>query len=84
MESLARSGLRTILFTRAPTREQLDRYPIFEAFGIAGTTRSMAPDAMERTLRPVFESLRDLAVPIVHYKVCSTFDSSPQVGSMVE
>ena len=82
MESLARSGLRTILFTKPPTREQLDRYPDLQAFGIAGTTRSMTPDEMERTLRPVFESLRDLAVPIVHYKVCSTFDSSPQVGSI--
>jgi uncharacterized protein YgbK (DUF1537 family) len=42
----------------------------------------MSPDAMERTLRPAFESMRQSGAPIVHYKVCSTFDSSPTVGSI--
>jgi uncharacterized protein YgbK (DUF1537 family) len=82
MESLALAGLRTILFTAPPTRETLSQYPDLQAFGIAGTTRSMAPDEMERALRPVFESLRQSGAPIIHYKVCSTFDSSPQIGSI--
>src|SRR4051812_2549351 len=82
MESLARNGLRTVLFTAPPTREQLSRYPDLQAFGVAGMTRSMAPDQMERVLRPVFESLREIGAPIVHYKVCSTFDSSPTIGSI--
>jgi uncharacterized protein YgbK (DUF1537 family) len=82
MESLARHGLRTILFTRPPTRQMLSRHPDLEAFGIAGTTRSMTPAQMRETLKPAFQALREIGAPIVHYKVCSTFDSSPQVGSI--
>jgi uncharacterized protein YgbK (DUF1537 family) len=82
MESLARSGVKTVLFTAPPTREQLARHPGIRAFGIARTTRSMPPDEMERTLRPTFERIRALAPPIVHYKVCSTFDSSPTIGNI--
>jgi uncharacterized protein YgbK (DUF1537 family) len=37
---------------------------------------------MEAALRPVFEFFRQLNPRHVHYKVCSTFDSSPQVGSI--
>jgi uncharacterized protein YgbK (DUF1537 family) len=82
LESLALAGLRTVLFTNPPTREQLAKYPELRAFGVAGMTRSMRPEEMGPTLRPVFTSLRDLGAPIVHYKVCSTFDSSPDVGSI--
>jgi uncharacterized protein YgbK (DUF1537 family) len=82
MESLALAGLRTILFTSPPTREQLANYPDLEAFGVAGMTRAMRPEEMERTLRPAFTALRDLGAPIVHYKACSTFDSSAQIGSI--
>ena len=35
-----------------------------------------------RHLPPVFAALRGLGAPIVHYKVCSTFDSAPEVGSI--
>ena len=33
-------------------------------------------------LPPVFHKLAALGAPIAHYKVCSTFDSAPQVGSI--
>ena len=82
MESLARAGLRTVLFNRPPSREQLARYPDLRAFGVAGTTRAMPPDEMERELRPAFAAMRDAGAPIVHYKVCSTFDSSPTIGNI--
>jgi 3-oxoisoapionate kinase len=82
MESMARSGIRTHLFTAAPTPQTLARYPDLQAFGVAGMTRSMRPDDMERTLRSAFTSLRDSGTRIVHYKVCSTFDSSPKIGSI--
>ena len=82
LESLALAGLRTMLFTSVPTRQQLAEHRDLEALGVAGMTRSMPPDEMERTLRPALTALRELAAPIVHYKVCSTFDSSPTVGSI--
>jgi uncharacterized protein YgbK (DUF1537 family) len=82
MESLARGGVRTVLFTAPPTPAQLARYEGLQAFGVAGTTRAMPPEEIEQTLRAVFEAMRQCKPPIVHYKVCSTFDSSPTVGSI--
>jgi uncharacterized protein YgbK (DUF1537 family) len=82
MESLSRAGLHTILFTNPPTRAQLDRHPNLQAFGIASTTRAMNPHEMESTLPPIFAALKDSGAPIIHYKTCSTFDSSPKIGSI--
>ena len=82
MESLTLAGVRTVLFVGPPGPEQLAAYPGVRAAGVAGLTRSMTPDAMEAELRPAFASLKSLGSPLLHYKVCSTFDSSPQVGSI--
>lgn len=79
LESLAQAGLRTRLFLSPPTAAQCAG---LEAVGVAGFTRSLAPAAMEAVLRPAFTALRGLAPRHVHYKVCSTFDSSPTVGSI--
>lgn len=82
LEFLSRAGARTMLFMKPPTPEVLARYPGLDAVGIAGTTRSMAPAEIEETLKPAFTALNRLPVPHVHYKVCSTFDSSPERGSI--
>jgi 3-oxoisoapionate kinase len=37
---------------------------------------------MEQTMSAVFEALASVGAPIIHYKVCSTFDSSPAIGSI--
>lgn len=82
MEALARAGLRTALFLAPPSRSELRRFPGLRAFGIAGTSRSMSPRQMGRALPPVFRALRESGAPLAHYKMCSTFDSSPTVGSI--
>jgi 3-oxoisoapionate kinase len=83
MESLTFAGLRTILFLDAPSLDQVrEMGDDVRAIGVAGRTRSMPPDAAEAELRPVFESFAQLDTPIVHYKTCSTFDSSPEIGSI--
>jgi uncharacterized protein YgbK (DUF1537 family) len=79
LESLARAGLRTRLFLDPPSAAQCAG---LDAIGVAGLTRSLAPDAMESVLRPAFGKLRELGPRHVHYKVCSTFDSSPHLGSI--
>src|SRR5262245_11867864 len=71
MESLARCGVRTVLFTEPPTPQMLSQYPGIGAFGVAGLTRSKPPDQMEALLRPVFTALKASGAPIIHYKVCS-------------
>ena len=82
MEILERAGVRTALFIEPPTPEELARFPHIRAFGIAGMTRAMTPRQMEQTLRPAFEALRTVGARHIHYKVCSTFDSSPTIGSI--
>jgi uncharacterized protein YgbK (DUF1537 family) len=83
LEALARAGVRTALFLEAPRPEQLrGRFADLKAVGVAGMGRSMTPEQMEANLPPIFERLRRLEARLVHYKVCSTFDSSPEVGSI--
>ncbi|RZK56368.1 MAG: four-carbon acid sugar kinase family protein, partial [Hymenobacter sp.] len=82
LEFLSRAGARTALFIEPPTAAQLAAYPGLTAIGVAGLTRAMPPAAMQATLEPAFAQLRALGPRHVHYKVCSTFDSSPTVGSI--
>ena len=82
LEQLALAGIRTALFIEPPTASQLKRFPKLQAIGVAGMTRSMSPQAMECKLRPALKKLKALGAPHVHYKVCSTFDSSPKIGSV--
>ena len=83
MESLELYGIPTVLFLAMPTRERLaERFPQARAIGIAGVTRTMTPAEMDETLGPAFEALKAFDAPFVHYKICSTFDSSPEIGSI--
>ncbi|WP_207425271.1 four-carbon acid sugar kinase family protein [Pedobacter sp. SYSU D00535] len=82
LDFLGRAGIKTVLFIDPPSREQLDRYQGLQAIGVAGMTRAMSPEKMEQELRPAFQALKELNPRHVHYKVCSTFDSSPTVGSI--
>lgn len=83
MEALALGGLRTVLFLEPPSVEQLTgRFADLQAIGVAGVSRSMTPTQMEAELRPKFKQLKQLGAPLCHYKVCSTFDSSPTIGSI--
>jgi uncharacterized protein YgbK (DUF1537 family) len=82
LESLARAGARTVLFIEPPSKKLLDQYPGLNAFGVAGSTRSLSPAAMEKTLLPAFKKLKQSGARHIHYKICSTFDSSPAIGSI--
>jgi uncharacterized protein YgbK (DUF1537 family) len=82
LEQLANFGIRAMLFIEPPTPAQLKRFPNLQAIGVAGMTRAMTPKAMEKELRPAFKKLQALGARHVHYKVCSTFDSSPTIGSI--
>jgi uncharacterized protein YgbK (DUF1537 family) len=82
MEVLAFAGLDTVLFLDIPTEADLARFAGARAIGIAGTARSQPPDWLDTHLPPVFAALDRLGAPLIHYKVCSTFDSSPEIGSI--
>ena len=80
LEQLAEGGVPAVLFLRQPDAELRARFPQARAIGIAGDSRSRSPDWMDRHLPDAFAALGDAA--IVHYKTCSTFDSSPETGSI--
>ncbi len=82
LESLSLAGVRTLLFTSPPTHEQLKQYPGIQAVGVAGMTRSMGVAAIRKELNPALAALKSLRPRHVLYKVCSTFDSSPTIGSI--
>ncbi len=82
LEVLAFAGMRTALLLQPPTPEVLARFPELDAVGVAGDSRAMTPEEMDGHLPPVFKALANCGAPIVHYKVCSTFDSSPGIGSI--
>ena len=82
LEVLAFAGLRCALFLSPPTEDALKSLGGYDAIGVAGDSRGMSPSEMDQKLPAIFEMLAALGPPIVHYKVCSTFDSSPSVGSI--
>lgn len=82
LEFICRAGAKTVLFIEPPSPEQLEAIPGMQAFGVAGNTRALAPAEMEKILIPAFEKLKASGAKHVHYKVCSTFDSSLTVGSI--
>ena len=82
LEFICRAGAKAILFIEPPTTEQLEKYPDIDAFGVAGKTRSLSPNEMQTILLDAFSKIKSTGAQHVHYKVCSTFDSSPAIGSI--
>ncbi|TIP24982.1 MAG: four-carbon acid sugar kinase family protein [Mesorhizobium sp.] len=82
MEALELGGVPTVLFMRQPDEALLSQFGHCRAIGLAGTSRSETPLWMDMHLKRAFAWLRTLNAEICHYKVCSTFDSSPAIGSI--
>ncbi|NKM57741.1 four-carbon acid sugar kinase family protein [Agrobacterium larrymoorei] len=82
MEAFAWQGIKTVLFLDVPSAERLAEFSEYRCIGVAGIARSKSPVWMDAQLPAIFERLAQTGSPIVHYKVCSTFDSSPQIGSI--
>src|SRR5271154_6025393 len=82
MEALASRGVPTVLFMREPTDAQRERFADVLAIGLAGSSRSETPAWMDEHLTPALTWLKSLDAGICHYKVCSTFDSGPMIGSI--
>ncbi|RAZ90960.1 four-carbon acid sugar kinase family protein [Mesorhizobium hawassense] len=82
MEALELGGVPTVLFMRKPDDGLMARFAHCRAVGLAGTSRSESPQWMDTHLTEAFAWLKLLQAEICHYKVCSTFDSSPTIGSI--
>ncbi|MDD1523010.1 MULTISPECIES: four-carbon acid sugar kinase family protein [Bradyrhizobium] len=82
LEVVAFAGLRAALFLRPPSPDVLNHFRDIDVVGLAGVSRGMSPSEMTEHLEKDLRYLASLRAPIVHYKVCSTFDSSPEIGSI--
>ena len=82
MEAFTAAGVPTVLFLQTPEASSLARFSHMRCVGLAGTSRGRDPAWMREHLPSAFASLRQLGAPILQYKVCSTFDSAPHVGSI--
>jgi len=84
MANFARRGLSVRLVLPSVLRERHLSSILrgTHILGVAGTARSLPTERLDEEVGPVFKVFRELGAPIVQYKICSTFDSSPQVGSI--
>ena len=82
MEALAFAGLETVLFLDLPTPERLAAFPGARGIGVASVARARPPEWMDAHLPEAFARLGATGAPMLHYKLCSTFDSAPHVGSI--
>lgn len=83
LAQFARCGLRSVLLVELPSAGELRELASrCDVIGVAGIARSLAPDEQEAEIRPILTALRNLDPLVVQYKICSTADSSPRLGSL--
>jgi len=82
MEAFTAAGVPTVLFLQPPEAHWVARFAHMRCIGLASTARGQSPAWMDEHLPTAFNRLRAFGAPILQYKVCSTFDSSPTVGSI--
>ncbi|MBS9721167.1 four-carbon acid sugar kinase family protein [Tianweitania sp. BSSL-BM11] len=81
LATLAEAGRRVRLFLQAPDPRLVEKLGL-DAVGIATDLRAKTPDEIHTRVTDLAQAVLPLAPRIVHYKVCSTFDSAPDVGSI--
>ncbi len=82
MEAFSAAGVPAVLFLEPPSAAWLQRFAGQRCVGLASTARSQTPQWMDLHLPSMFDCMKSLNAPILQYKVCSTFDSSPHIGSI--
>lgn len=82
MEAMAFAGLPAVLFLDIPTPAQRARFSGLRGLGIASTARAQTPDWMDANMPAPLAWLAAQGAALLHWKVCSTLDSAPEVGSI--
>lgn len=79
LATFAERGAAVRLFLDVPDPAEADG---LDVIGIATDLRPLSPDIIVRRLEELAPGLRRLSPRILHYKICSTFDSARHVGSI--
>ena len=82
MEAFTAAGVPTVLFLSPPAAHWVQRFADKRCIGLASTARGQSPAWMDEHLAAGLLQLKAFGAPILQYKVCSTFDSSPTQGSI--
>ena len=82
LNTAARAGLRSLLFLQLPDDARLEAAGALDCVGVAGAARAMDNAEMRSELAPVAALFGRLGARVLHYKVCSTFDSAPDTGNI--
>ncbi|MBB5553248.1 four-carbon acid sugar kinase family protein [Rhizobium lentis] len=77
-----RSGVKGKLYLARPSAQTASTDALsYDVLGFAGTARALSGVELDEELDSAFSIMRTLNSPLIQYKICSTFDSSPTVGS---
>ncbi|MFD2857301.1 four-carbon acid sugar kinase family protein [Seohaeicola zhoushanensis] len=79
LATFASAGWRTRLFLKPPRPEDCAG---LDAIGFATSLRAQAPDVALDVIADLWPAIEALEPQTIHLKVCSTFDSSPVIGSI--
>ncbi len=80
---LNKTGAKTILFADVPTKNDVKKLKDVTAIGISTNCRSLSLKKMAEKVKKDFEKINtNFSFSFFHYKVCSTFDSSKNIGSI--
>lgn len=79
LATFASAGWRARLFLKPPRPEECAG---LDAIGFATSLRALAPDAALDVIADLWPAIEALEPQTIHLKVCSTFDSSPSIGSI--
>lgn len=82
MEAMTLAGLPAVLFFDVPTTAQLAKFSGYRGIGLAGVARAQSPAWMDANLPRFFQAMAAIDAPVSLYKICSTLDSSPDVGNI--
>lgn len=79
LATLAERGAKVRLFLDAPEEGETE---VLDAVGVATDLRTSPPDDIVARLTALAPAIGRLSPRFIHYKVCSTFDSAPHIGSI--
>ena len=82
IEAMSVAGLPAVLFFDVPTPPQRAEFAHYRGIGLAGVARAQSRAWMKSNLPRFYQALSDVGAPVSQYKICSTLDSSPEIGSI--
>lgn len=84
LATLSQAGLNTRLYLKPPSQERNPELSTLDAVGLATSLRSQNLESSDSEMAKIASALALLNADSYHYKVCSTFDSSVDIGNIAK